>query len=327
MTSLRLILEVRSSAHDVFKTFLDGGISPDLFGNRLSSGSGVKDGKDNKASSDTKYLSQIKLKLDNIDTKIKELETATNRHIPPVSRPLGGSLYLNTDTGQDSNSLYSSLVTSYKWWSKTHDYAAGAVQLLAQNGLYRAKENTVQRQRRRMGGGNKAYIAQPQQLDQLINQVSNTYQDMRFRVTRPNSSKSSAIVEVTLDRLLTASLVFKGFMIEWVMVRGYDEAHRRQDYNVAHVATPADPYCPDVWTESKYEVFRRITDNSNAAMLHYGHAGYPEMATMHFFTYLHSFVNLFTDKCRSCGMHLHDNMPPTWREFKFLEPYHEGCRR
>ena len=69
MTSLRLILEVRSSAHDVFKTFLDGGISPELFGNRLSPG--VKDGKDNKASSDTKYLSQIKLKLDNIDTKIK----------------------------------------------------------------------------------------------------------------------------------------------------------------------------------------------------------------------------------------------------------------
>ena len=74
----------------------------------------------------------------------RELETATNRTIPTLSHPLGNSLYLNTDTGQDSNSLYSSLVTSYKWWSKTHDYAAGAVQLLAQNGLYRAKENTVQ---------------------------------------------------------------------------------------------------------------------------------------------------------------------------------------
>ena len=74
----------------------------------------------------------------------RELETATNRHIPTLSHPLGNSLYLNTATGQDSNSLYSSLVTSYKWWSKTHDYAAGAVQLLAQNGLYRAKENTVQ---------------------------------------------------------------------------------------------------------------------------------------------------------------------------------------
>lgn len=64
MNSLRLILEVRSSAHDVFKTFLDGGISPEL------SSSGI--GKDTKdAKPDTKYLSQIKLKLDNIDTKIK----------------------------------------------------------------------------------------------------------------------------------------------------------------------------------------------------------------------------------------------------------------
>ena len=61
-----------------------------------------------------------------------------------------------------------------------------------------------------------------------------------------------------------------GLMIEWVMVRGYDEAHRRADYNTVNAATPVDPYCPDVWTESKYQVFRRITDNSNAAMLHYG---------------------------------------------------------
>ena len=110
----------------------------------------------------------------------RELETASNRPVPTLSHPLGNSLYLNTDTGQDSFSLYSSLVSSYKWWNKTHDYASGAVQLLAQNGLSRSKESTVQRQRRRMGGGNKAYFAQPQQLDQLINQVSNTYQDMRY---------------------------------------------------------------------------------------------------------------------------------------------------
>ena len=141
------------------------------------------------------------------------------------------------------------------------------------------------------------------------------------------------------------------------MVRGYDEAHRRQDAAGSRNQTPSTPgdlSCPDVWTESRYQVFRRITDNSNAAMLNFHVSSttigfssdclnisvenmttyltfqsptYPEVGAKSFFTYLHSFVNLFTEKCRSCGYHLHNNMPPTWREFKSLDPYHEGCRR
>ena len=45
-----------------------------------------------------------------------------------------------------------------------------------------------------------------------------------------------------------------------------------------------------------------------------------------FQTYLHSFVNLFESKCKKCGYYLHNYLPPTWREFKTLEPYHEDCR-
>ena len=66
--------------------------------------------------------------------------------------------------------------------------------------------------------------------------------------------------------------IFAGLMIEWVMVRGYDEAHRRQDAPGSRnqaPSTPGDLSCPDVWTESRYQVFRRITDNSNAAMLNF----------------------------------------------------------
>jgi len=332
--SLKLVLEVRASAHDVFKTFLDGGVCPELSGNGTNGSGGGGGGKDltkeKTGGTDTKYLSQIKLKLDNVDAKIKELESIVSKPHPSLSHPLGHSLYLNVDSGQENVGLYNSLVTSYGWWNKTHDYAAGAVQLLSQNSLSRSKQSTVQLHKRRRPGEltNKAYSAQPQQLDQLINQVSNMYQDMRFKVTRPNASKFSAVVEVTLDRLLTVALVFKGLMIEWVMVRGYDEAHRRQDSaSASNAAGAADPSCPDVWTESRYQVFRRITDNANAAMLHYGHPSFPEMATIHFFTYLHSFVNLFTEKCRSCGYHLHNNMPPTWREFKSLEPYHDDCKK
>ena len=72
-----------------------------------------------------------------------------------------------------------------------------------------------------------------------------------------------------------------------------------------------------------------------------------------FVTFLNSYENLFTDKCRKCGYHLRkyiflsflfsiklykgnksiffssysgNNLPPTWREFKTLIPYHEDCK-
>jgi len=192
--------------------------------------------------------------------------------------------------------------------------------------------------------GSSSHIAPPQALDSLINQISKLYQDMGFRVTRPNGSKSNAIVQVTLDRLLTASLVFKGLMIEWVMVRGFDEQTTHPSPIAAAAAAAAvgnkhgggggqqhmrndHQNNADVWTESRYQVFRRITDNSNAAMLNFQSPVYPELAAKSFFTYLHSFVTLFTEKCRNCGYHLHNNLPPTWREFKSLDPYHEDCRR
>jgi len=322
--SLKLIVEIRSKASELFKTVLEG--------------SGAKDdgGGGGHQNRETKYLSEVKLRLDTIDTKIKELDGQINKPQTTVSHPLGHSLYLNTDPASQSMALYQALVSGYKWWNKAHDYACGAGLALNQNSLNRSTGKVTKSRRRpggAGGGGSSSHIAPPQALDKLIAQTSALYRDMGFRVTRPNGSKSNAIVEVTLDRLLTASLVFKGLMIEWVMVRGFDEPAVRHPREAAAAAGGAglvdssNNSGPDVWTESRYQVFRRITDNSNAAMLNFQHILFPDLAAKSFFTYLHSFVTLFTDKCRNCGYHLHNNLPPTWREFKSLVPYHEDCRR
>ena len=135
----------------------------------------------------------------------------------------------------------------------------------------------------------------------------------------PNNGKDSvlnflSLFQISLGRVLHAVLIFKGLMIEWVSVRGYSEDTKKPDGQI------------DVWGESKYEVFRRITQNANAAMLNFQSAIYPELSVKSFMTYLHSFNNLFVERCKKCSYHLHNNLPPTWREFKTLESYHEDCR-
>ena len=115
---------------------------------------------------------------------------------------------------------------------------------------------------------------------------------------RPGGTKLNAIVEVHLDRILKAVLIFKGMMIEWVVVKGWEEELVKQDTGQ-----------PDIWGESRYhvsyiliyntralkalrllsssQVFQRITENANAAMLHFQSPIYPELAVKSFMTYLH----------------------------------------
>ena len=72
-----------------------------------------------------------------------------------------------------------------------------------------------------------------------------------------------AIVHITLARILKATLVLKGLVIEWVIVKGYNEGG----------STDSET---DLWQESDYQVFRKITDNANAAMLNFSSPMYPE---------------------------------------------------
>ena len=77
-------------------------------------------------------------------------------------------------------------------------------------------------------------------------------------------------LQVTLERILKAVLIFKGLMIEWVVVKGYCEDSFKVDGQL------------DVWTESSHQVFKRITENANAAMLNFQSPLYPELAVQSF---------------------------------------------
>jgi len=52
-------------------------------------------------------------------------------------------------------------------------------------------------------------------------------------------------------------------MIEWVVVKGHGETL-------------------DLWTESRHKVFRKVTENAHAAMLHFSSPTLPELAVRSF---------------------------------------------
>lgn len=96
----------------------------------------------------------------------------------------------------------------------------------------------------------------------MIGSFDRIYTDMSITITRPYTS--NAVIHVTLGHVLKAIIAFKGLMMERVVVKGYNEQL-------------------DLWTESRYKVFQRVTDHAHSAMLHFYNANFPEMTLKSFF--------------------------------------------
>lgn len=93
--------------------------------------------------------------------------------------------------------------------------------------------------------------------------LQHQFAEMSFKVTRPHAN--NAVVYIDLERVLKAAIVFKGIMIEWVTIKGYDEE-----------------FDGDLWADSKHMVFRKIQDHAHAAMLHFYSPTLPEVAVKFF---------------------------------------------
>lgn len=286
-TALTAIKVLRSSVGQVF----------DSLGNGLQ----AEHGEDNK---ETKYLSELQELLTTVNINLREVEQAVGSlNPPPGPFNLASTSYLSQETTQERQALYGTLVNSYKWTDKLHEYSNVAQSLLSQNGLKRSYMNSSRGKRSRFQ--NSSHNVPPQQVDAMIATFDRQFNDMNVSVSRPFAS--NAVLHITLGHVLKAVVVFKGLMIEWVVIKGYGETM-------------------DLWTESRHKVFRKVTENAHAAMLHFYSPTLPELAAKSFMTWLHSLYNLFSGPCKRCGLYLHGASPPTWRDFQTLEPYHQECK-
>ncbi|XP_065212830.1 mediator of RNA polymerase II transcription subunit 27-like [Planococcus citri] len=262
------------------------------------------------------FISEIQSMLSAINHRYRELEqTVNNIKIPPGSLMLSNSSYFAQENSTDKQNLYSPLVRSHKWSDKVHKYSAFAHSILNANSLKKSiifTSNNNKRKRPQTASHNIS----PQTMEAFIASMDRMFKDMNIQICR--AFTTSTVVQVTLGRILQATVALKGFVIEWVVVRGYTESCN----------SPAD-----LMSESRYHVFRRISDHAQAATLHFADFAMPiampnvhELATKSFLTWLHSYSSLFTNVCKQCGKHSYDCYPPTWRDFKNCDPYHFECK-
>lgn len=107
------------------------------------------------------------------------------------------------------------------------------------------------------------------QIDNVINSLCRSLGDnMKIETFRPYGS--STVLQITLGKIMKGIVVLKRLMVEWVVVKGATEDLMTEDGKI------------DMWGESRYKVFKKVTENANAAMLHFYSPAYPDLAIRSF---------------------------------------------
>jgi mediator of RNA polymerase II transcription subunit 27 len=107
-----------------------------------------------------------------------------------------------------------------------------------------------------------------QQIDNILHSIQRLFSDMTVEITRPFGAP--VVLKITLERVLRAVILLRGLTSEWVLVKGLHEDFQTEDGKV------------DIWSESRYQVFRKVTENANAAMLHFYSPAHPDIALRSF---------------------------------------------
>ncbi|XP_074599946.1 mediator complex subunit 27 [Brevipalpus obovatus] len=313
--AMKAVKLLRSTMNDLFKCLVDG--------------PGYKSTSDSNESADKQFLSDVQQLINSVNTRIRELETSSNLMSHGMSTAtnlsLGNTAHLGQDPAYDRTTLYSSLISSYRWNDKMQEYATNAHQLLSQNLLKRSQHAPNPMAPRPRGPGTPithrpliGHNIPDAQIDGFLqalqrpDYIQRTFADLQIEVMRPFGAP--AILKVTCERVLRAIILLRGVVIEWVLIKGLSENFEDEDGKL------------DIWSESRYEVFRKITDHANSAMLYFVAPFHVDLGIRSFLSWLNSYKSLFSSPCRKCDNRLQNSMPPTWRDFRSLESYHDTCR-
>lgn len=287
VSCLNSIKALRSSVRRVFES--------------VSNGLRADHGDEGKES---KFVFELQELLTGVNNNLRDVEnTVSNLQAPPGAFNLGNTTYLSQETTQERQALYGQLVNSYKWTDKVREYSALAGNILATNSFNKTYKTFSTTKRRKTQTSN--HNVPPEAVENLITSIDRLFPDVTITTTRP--FVPNPVIQTSLGRVLKAIIAFKGLMIEWVVVKAHSESN-------------------DCWTESRYKVFRKVTENCHAAMCHFHSPMMPELAVRSFMQWFHSYNTLFSAPCKRCGNHLHNNLPSTWRDLRTLEPYHEECK-
>lgn len=292
--------------------------------------------------------------ISSIASTIKSLDQDVNILIQNSSliNP-GESIHLAMDGSAEKHNLYADLCSSYKTFTRLHDYSTHCHALMLQQSLKR-----VHHRRLESAASNSSQQTRDSSRGDSVVATFNPYTPKVFpaKATIVNMLESclkgwdtidglysqpfgisTGVFQISVNRVLKAILVMRGIVIDAVIVKAHHESFAIKSSG-SRVATglliepgggsfvDSDDDI-DLWSESKYAIFRRLTYHANAAVLHFQYPTRPDIAVKSFLAWFSSYQDLFAAICHRCNSRLRKFMPPICRDFSTgFHPYHDSCK-
>ncbi|KPM04280.1 mediator of RNA polymerase II transcription subunit 27-like protein [Sarcoptes scabiei] len=340
-SALKALTSVRSSTLDTLK-FLSNSFHPSA---TILNDNQQQQQQQNSQESDS-YLREFTSLLNTLENKVRDLETVCTLLYPFInSIDLANSRMIAQDPNYEKTSLYQDMIISYRWMDNVQEYSTLAIQAL--------QSKFFKKNRHRLRNSNRTNLNHNINLmvvDQFIGQLQRTFDPMLIELRRPFGVFS--VLKIELDRTLRAMIVLRGLVIEWVLVKSFEENFEKLNQNYlfdtnfsnnqassnkqflgsgsihdsGSITNETQLKNMDIWQPSRYQIFRTITDHANAAILHFYSPFQMENAIKAYLIWFRGYSNLFSAVCRKCDARLLNNMPPTWRDFRSNDPYHFECR-
>ncbi|XP_074702198.1 mediator of RNA polymerase II transcription subunit 27 isoform X1 [Strix aluco] len=207
----------------------------------------LKDGMRNKETLEGRekgFVAAFQESLHSVSRDLGELERLSNLvGKPSENHPLHNSGLLSLDPVQDKTPLYSQLLQAYKWSNKLQYHAGLASGLLNQQSLKRSANQMGVSAKRRPKAQPTTLVLPPQYVDDVINRIDRMFPEMSIQLSRPNGT--SAMLLVTLGKVLKVIVVMRSLFIDRTIVKGYNENVYTEDGKL------------DIWSKSNYQVFQK----------------------------------------------------------------------
>ncbi|XP_031457621.1 mediator of RNA polymerase II transcription subunit 27 isoform X2 [Phasianus colchicus] len=185
----------------------------------------LKDGMRNKETLEGRekgFVAAFQESLHSVSRDLGELERLSNLvGKPSENHPLHNSGLLSLDPVQDKTPLYSQLLQAYKWSNKLQYHAGLASGLLNQQSLKRSANQMGVSAKRRPKAQPTTLVLPPQYVDDVINRIDRMFPEMSIQLSRPNGT--SAMLLVTLGKVLKVIVVMRSLFIDRTIVKGYNE--------------------------------------------------------------------------------------------------------
>ncbi|XP_022162107.1 mediator of RNA polymerase II transcription subunit 27-like [Myzus persicae] len=271
---------------------------------------GVKDNGSQTHAKQNHYLYSMNEMIGKLGFRMRDLEEVVGSlSNPPGAMSLHNTSFLSQESTPDRQALYAPLLSSHKWLDNVHKISSNAVQILRQNSLKKSYSNSSLSKKKQQQSS--LHNISPQAVDVLLTNIGRMFPDISITITR--RSASNVVLLVTLGKLLHAIISFKGAMMESVIVKGFDEPINLNDLQ------------QEFWQESRYYVYRKITEHAITAMLHFFSPTLPDLSIRSFMTWLNSYLVIFKQPCKFCGKIELEGYPATWRDLRTLDTYHYQC--